>query len=203
MSDDDKPDPDLFAKRPTSSWTPPPGWQAPAPSSLPPHRRRPHRLRRALIFSGIGLVALIVIITVISVASSSGPSSDKAPPTTPVPVTGTTGPALATPTTPSRTVAHATTLFQDTAAGTHSGPQFTTHGPWEVAWNYNCKAFLGGTGNFQVFVTKDSGDKFSPDLGVNQLGASGSGVEHYYDKGTFHLEMNSECTWGVRVTAAP
>ena len=34
---------------------------------------------------------------------------------------------------------------------------------------------------------------------VNQLGKSGSDVEHYHNGGAYYLEMNSECKWHVTV----
>jgi hypothetical protein len=36
--------------------------------------------------------------------------------------------------------------------------------------------------------------------GVNQLGKSGSDVNHYHTGGSFYLTINSECSWTVTVT---
>ena len=40
------------------------------------------------------------------------------------------------------------------------------------------------------------------DIGPNQPGESGSGIEHYYDTGTFNLSVDSECDWALKVVEA-
>jgi hypothetical protein len=40
------------------------------------------------------------------------------------------------------------------------------------------------------------------DIGPNQLGESGSGMEHDYDTGTFNLSVDSECDWALKVVEA-
>jgi hypothetical protein len=46
------------------------------------------------------------------------------------------------------------------------------------------------------------GNTQTTDAGVNQLGVSGNSVENYYDTGRFQLVVNSECNWGLKVTAS-
>lgn len=75
----------------------------------------------------------------------------------------------------------------------------TTNG-WRMAWTYNCTSF-GYKGNFLVYITGYGAASGTPDSGPNQLGISGSGVEHYYDTGTFSLKVISECSWTVEVLA--
>jgi hypothetical protein len=90
-------------------------------------------------------------------------------------------------------------LLTQSGSGTASTPRFTVPsaaGGWRLAWSYNCTAF-GSSGNFQIYITGGSG----ADIGVNQLGMKVSGVEHYYDTGTFSLEVNSECSWAIQAVA--
>jgi hypothetical protein len=72
--------------------------------------------------------------------------------------------------------------------------QFTTTGPWELHYSYNCTAFLGGTGNFIVDAVGDDTDYL-----VNGLSAGTTAVSNSYQTGTQHLEINSECDWTVKV----
>ncbi|WP_261562659.1 hypothetical protein [Frankia tisae] len=96
---------------------------------------------------------------------------------------------------PAITAAAPAALLQEQGSGTKNTAQFTTGGAWTLDWSYDCSAF-GGQGNFVVMVNKDSGDKLTTD-NVNQLGAKGTSTEHFYDKGTFHLQIISECAWTV------
>ncbi|MCM3922026.1 hypothetical protein ND748_10195 [Frankia sp. AiPs1] len=96
---------------------------------------------------------------------------------------------------PATTAAAPAVLLQEQGSGTKTTAQFTTAGAWTFDWTYDCSAF-GTQGNFAVIVTKDSGNKLTTD-NVNQLGAKGASTEHFYDKGTFHLEIISECAWTV------
>ena len=84
--------------------------------------------------------------------------------------------------------------------GTASTAKFTVPaaaGGWRLAWSYSCAA-LGSTGNFIIYVNGGSGN----DQGVNELGMKGSSVEHYYDTGTFYLQISSECNWSIQAVRA-
>ncbi len=66
---------------------------------------------------------------------------------------------------------------------------------WDLAWSYDCSSF-GTQGNFQVFYDyySSGGQLDLENSPVNQLGASGSSVEHYHSGGnTKYLVTNSEC----------
>jgi hypothetical protein len=92
-----------------------------------------------------------------------------------------------------------TTTFSSAQVGDSGDTaQFTQSGPWTMSWSYNCAAF-GSQGNFIVDVNQP-GDDLTNDLGVNELGSSGSGTEYYYDTGVFSLGINSECDWTITVT---
>jgi hypothetical protein len=109
-------------------------------------------------------------------------------------------PASTPKTTAARTPApsHAV-LLQQHGSGTATTKRFTAPADWDLAWSYDCAAF-GSQGNFQVFP--NSNNAFASLVPVNQLGRSGKGVEHYHEGGQIYLEINSECSWSVKATAA-
>lgn len=84
---------------------------------------------------------------------------------------------------------------------------------WDLAWSYDCTVALGGTGNFittNYDLTGSAGGNAQSggnvdfdNQGVNQLGAKGSGVEHYHSGGnTKYITVTSECAWTITVTKA-
>ena len=94
-----------------------------------------------------------------------------------------------------------TASYSSTQIGTSgSTPTFNQSGTWTMSWNYNCSNF-GSAGNFIVSVNQPAGSTTSDD-GPNELSTSGSGIDHYYDSGTFHLDVTSECNWNITVTPA-
>jgi hypothetical protein len=38
---------------------------------------------------------------------------------------------------------------------------------------------------------------------ANELGAGRSGTNHYYDTGTFSIDVNSECSWSDEAVTIP
>lgn len=92
-----------------------------------------------------------------------------------------------------------TVVYSFSGSGIHTTSSFVVPAAakgWHVNWSYNCASF-GGKGNFGFYVFQGT-VMDDTDFGPNQLGAKGSGVEHYYDTGTFHLTINSECDWTVQ-----
>jgi hypothetical protein len=88
-------------------------------------------------------------------------------------------------------------LWQQTGSGIESGQQFTVPPGvkgWNEVWTYDCSAF-GQSGNFATNINGYGGASNTLDSGTNQLGMSGSGTNHYYDHGTFSIDVNSECNW--------
>ena len=95
-----------------------------------------------------------------------------------------------------------TVLFSGSGSGIESTRPFTVPASakgWHVNWTYNCASF-GMAGNFDFDVYQGTQLDFN-DNGPNQVGMKGSGTEHYYDTGTFHLETNSECAWTLQAVA--
>lgn len=95
-------------------------------------------------------------------------------------------------------VAGAVTLLNVRGSGTKTTETFTVGDEWDLLWSYNCSGFAGGSGNFIVDIQRKGGG-FGTPVGVNQLGSGGDSTEHYHDGGTYYLEINSECSWAVKV----
>jgi hypothetical protein len=98
--------------------------------------------------------------------------------------------------------ANAAVLFSGSGSGMESTRPFTVPASakgWHVNWAYNCASF-GMAGNFDFSVYQGTQLDFN-DNGPNQLSTKGSGTEHFYDTGTFHLSMSSECAWTVQAVA--
>lgn len=72
-------------------------------------------------------------------------------------------------------------------------------------YNYSCSAF-GSSGNFIADMVSGSPSSASYDDQsiANELGTGGSQTATVYpqdQEGTYHLEVNSECSWSVMLTA--
>lgn len=89
------------------------------------------------------------------------------------------------------------TVLNISGSGSKSTQTFTVGDSWQMQWSYDCSVF-GYQGNFQVSISTADGG-FTPNQGVNQLGASGSDTEYYHSGGTYYLEVNSECSWHITV----
>jgi hypothetical protein len=108
------------------------------------------------------------------------------PPDTPQPAPATTAP----PVTAGKTVA----TFS--GSGIENTPKFTVTDTWKLDYSFDCSGF-GGSGNF--IVNEDGGSDFSG-ASVNGLGLGKSGSTFAYgDAGTHYLQVNSECSWSVKV----
>jgi hypothetical protein len=88
-------------------------------------------------------------------------------------------------------------LLAVSGSGTKTSGEFTTsRDKFQINYNFNCSSF-GSQGNFQIYVYEGSA---LVDVAVNDLAASGADTTfEYQGAGTFHLQMNSECTWTVEV----
>lgn len=124
-----------------------------------------------------------------SSASSADPTPTAAPTPTPIP---TPAPTPTPKPTPPRVV------LSVQGNGAKSTAKFDAPDQWDLDWTYNCAAF-GSSGNFQVSVSGGSTNY----VGVNTLGARGSGTEYYHQGDTgLYLEVNSECSWTIQVKGA-
>lgn len=166
---------------------------SPHQGNYPP--QYPPRKSRKGIF-GIGCLGLIGLVVVIAaIGASHGTSSTPAAvlPTLPtVAVSQQAAPASTAAKAAARTVA----TFTGSGAG--NTPPFTTTATWKLSYSFDCTGF-GYKGNFQAV---DYGSDNMPhgflanDLAMSKSGSSWS----YDDAGTHHLNINSECSWTVKVT---
>jgi hypothetical protein len=95
------------------------------------------------------------------------------------------------------------TVLEEQGSGNTTTQQFTVPSSstgWTLKWMYNC-TLLGASGNFIVDVVGHGTSKQTRDRGPNELGEGGQGTQHYFDTGTFTLEIASECEWSVLATA--
>jgi hypothetical protein len=81
-------------------------------------------------------------------------------------------------------------------SGTKQTQKFTAASDWDLEWSYDCSNF-GQQGNFIVTVYDSDGTMSFDNTAVNQLGKSGSDVQHYHKGGTYYLSVNSECSWHI------
>jgi hypothetical protein len=150
-----------------------------------------------------GLVALIIIGSIASAAgggNQAAPSTPAAAESSPTAAASTSASAAAS-TSASATAAAATarTVATFSGSGQENTPRFAVTDTWKLVYSLNCSSF-GSSGNFQVY--EDGGNDFN--LSVNDLAMSkSSSTWAYNDGGTHYLEVNSECSWRVKVVDEP
>jgi hypothetical protein len=93
-----------------------------------------------------------------------------------------------------------TTTFSSADIGASgTTPDFTQNGPWTMSWSYSdCSGFGTDEGQFAVNVNQPD-DSFTSDVGPEEDGDGSSGVDYFYDTGTFSLDIESDCTWSISV----
>lgn len=191
---------------PPPSLLPPPPQGPVDPQQVPPAKSHGRRL----LLIPAAIVALIIIIIAATAGSNNQRTADKSTtittPTTTKTPTSTTAP---TPTTTAPTTTTAPpvpqVLWQQSGTGAASGPQFNVPADvkgWNEEWSYNCSAF-GSSGNFITNINGYGSAAGTTDAGTNQIGSGGSGVNHYYDHGTFSIDVNSECSWTDEAVTVP
>jgi hypothetical protein len=82
-------------------------------------------------------------------------------------------------------------------SGIANTARFTVSGTWRLDYSFNCSA-LGQAGNFIVMEDGSFGA-----MAVDELAESKTGSSYAYsDAGRHYLEIDSECSWTVRVSDA-
>lgn len=180
------------------------GWVTPPLAPLPPKKHRAAKIAG-------GIVGAIIVISVIGAIAGGGKKDDDKTAAAPAGTTqSATTAAEGTPAeeTPAAKEAPeskapakpkpkpaAKTVLTESGHGIKSTKTFTVDGDWDLHYTYNCTAF-GAQGNF---IVSDGG------LGiyVNELGSKGSDVTHLHDGDQMHLEINSECSWTIKVIDIP
>lgn len=131
----------------------------------------------------------------VTVAPTTVAPTTVAPTTVPVTAPPTTSP----PRKPAPKPAPAQTLLTLGNEGGETSAPFVVPAnatQWDVQWTYNCSG-NGGSGTFSLAVLNGSG--FDPnDAGVDQTGTGASGTQVYQDRGTFSLQITSNCIWSIQ-----
>jgi hypothetical protein len=137
------------------------------------------------------LGVIVVLIVIISASSSS-----KTPTTSQPAQADKSSSSSSTPAPTAKAQAQPQALLTLAGSGTKQTQTFTAAGEWDLNWTYDCSQ-AGGNGNFIVTVYNADGSVSFENTPVNQMGASGTDVQHYHTGGKFYLDINSECSWTV------
>ncbi len=97
--------------------------------------------------------------------------------------------ASSTPWTPA-----ATTIYESEGTGSKTSKPFAANASWAIAWSYDCSKAPKSASAFSVNV--QGGNAESP---IMPTGPSGIDITHFHDAGTFYLNIETGCTWHVRV----
>ena len=187
------------------AYPPAPGVLQRAPGSAP----RRHRVRNTLIASAAGLVLLLVGISIGAAGKTAKPSpaatvtiTAAAVPAPAVTVTRTAKRAAAASASASTPAPSSGVLFTFSGSGIRNSASFAVNSSAVTArYSYDCSSF-GGSGNFIAdLVSGSPGSGNYDDQSIaNELGSGGGQTTTVYpqDQGaTYHLEVNSECSWSI------
>ena len=185
--------------------------------AVTPPRKPSHRVRNGAI------AAVVVLVVLAAIGSAAGHPTSSSPPAaagatagtaagaavTSAPLAVATVAAIAQPSSPPPVAPAATTktLLAITGNGIKTSKSFRASGDSvDVTYSFNCAAF-GSQGNFQImFYGASALGPTMPDILANALAAKGSDTTTEYLNGAtgpFHVEINSECGWSVKVIGTP
>jgi hypothetical protein len=207
------------------------GQDAGAPRHPHAQPGRPHRARTILLASVAGLVLLFVGVAIgsagaakskpaaaptvtVTAAAAAAPAVTvtkrvAAAPTVTVTSTATAAaPAAAAPAPASspHTAPASSVLISMSGSGIQNSAPFVVNSSSVTAhYSYNCSAF-GQSGNFiaeLISGSPSSGDYDDQSI-ADQLGSGGSQTTTVYPQevgSSYHLEIDSECSWSITLTA--
>jgi hypothetical protein len=184
------------------------GWVTPPLAPRPPKKHTGWKIAG-------GVVGAIVVISVISAVAGGGKGDDdKTAVTAPTSAAATTQQDAAPAAEPTTKVAAAPaprttapkpkpkpkpkTVLSESGHGIKTTKRFTVHGDWDLHYTYSCTSF-GMKGNF---IITTGGTDFPMPL-ANELGMKGTETTHQHDGGTLYLDVNSECSWTIKVIDIP
>jgi hypothetical protein len=90
--------------------------------------------------------------------------------------------------------AAATTIYESEGTGSKTSKPFAVNASWAIAWSYDCSKAPKSAAAFAVTVQGGS-----PESAISPTGPSGIDITHFHDAGTFYLNIETGCTWHVRV----
>jgi hypothetical protein len=166
---------------------------SPYPNWPQQNPRKSHKVRNVTLMVLGGFVALAVIAGVAGGGAknkNSGQAADNS-----VVNAGDAGRPAGTKA-PAAAAVAPKTLLDAKGDGIKKTGTFAVTRPWKLAYSFDCAGF-GGKGNFQVMLYDGTS---LADILTNDLAASGNTTTNAYTTGgALHLEINSECSWHVRV----
>jgi hypothetical protein len=92
------------------------------------------------------------------------------------------------------TTAPAATIFESAGTGSSTSKPFAVKASWAVAWSYDCTNAPKSAAAFVVNVQGVPAE--SP---IAPTGPSGIDITHFHDRGTYSLNIETGCSWHVRV----
>ncbi len=140
-------------------------------------------------------------------ASPGGSTAPVAAAATQAEAAVTPAPATPAPTPTPAPAATPKTLLAVTGNGIKTTKSFGASGDSvDVTYAFNCSNF-GTSGNFQImFYGANALGPSMPDILTNELALKGSDTTTEYlngSTGPFHMMINSECAWTVKVVGTP
>lgn len=159
-------------------------WQPQQQRHSPPPPQQPRKPVPAKGIAILGCSGLIAVIILIGALASSSPGSSSPPP-----AAGQQGAPAA-----QAAPAAATTVATFSGSGIQNTAAFTVTPTWRLDYSFDCSNF-GQSGNFLILEDGSYGA-----MDVNELAFTKSGTSYAYnDAGKHYIEVDSECSWSVKV----
>lgn len=159
------------------------------PPSAPQPPRASGKSRKGCAFLGCGGLAALVILAVVLASQSSPSSPTSAPPAASQPA----APAQPAASSAAPTVAKTVATFS--GSGIQNTAPFTVTSTWRLDYSFDCSNF-GQSGNF--IVMEDG--TLTGAMSVDELALTKTGSSYAYDDaGKHHIEVDSECSWTLKV----
>ena len=162
----------------------------------------PLRASRSLRDASRGGVVALVLLAVAGCGGTPAATTSSVAPASPAATT-----AAATP------VVAGTTVFAISGSGNKTTASFQASGASvNVAWTYDCASASvapgasAGSGSFTLSFYGTEGSPALSDQLASEFGATDSGTTNEPLNGAtgpFHLEVDSDCTWSIKVLGTP
>jgi hypothetical protein len=161
--------------------------------------------RRPLVLVGyFGVLAVLLVIGAVTspsktpakkaadqrkaVTSTAAPNTVA---TTPATTPAVKAPAVKAPAAPK-------VLLDEHGNGVKQTATFTVDGSWDLKYSFDCASF-GYDGNFIVTLYDPAHTNIPIDVPANAMARQGGDTTHQHRKGSYYLEINSECAWTLQV----
>jgi hypothetical protein len=89
-------------------------------------------------------------------------------------------------------------LLDEHGNGIKQTATFTVDGSWDLKYTFDCASF-GYDGNFILTLYDPEHTNIPIDVPANAMARQGGDTTHQHRKGSYYLEINSECDWTLQV----